>query len=232
MSTERTPVAGLPFTGDPVTTGGHRLAMMLTLADSRLPVGGHVHSGGLEEAISGGAVRDLPTLREFLIRRVRTSGLVAASIAAAVVDGRLDVATAEVEADARTPSAAARTASRAQGRGMLRLGKKIYPQEDWRAHPPRPHLPVVAGAVSRIAGLDPFQSALVLIYTTMTGSATAGQRLLALDPGDVALLGVEMTPLCESTAATASVDLADLSDPLLDVLAQRHELRPMPLFAS
>jgi urease accessory protein len=90
----------------------------------------------------------------------------------------------------------------------------------------------VAGAVARAAGLDPHQSALVLIYTTMTGSATAGQRLLALDPGDVALLGVELTPLCESTAAAATADLADMSDPLLDVLAQRHELRPMPLFAS
>lgn len=208
------------------------LGMMLTLADSRLPVGAHVHSGGLEEAITGGSVRDVPTLRDFLIRRVQTTGLVAASITAAVVDGRIGVAEADVETDARTPSAAARRASRAQGRGMLRLGKKIWPQENWDAHSSRPHLPVVTGSVARAAGLDPFQSALVLIYTTMTGSATAGQRLLALDPGDVALLGVQLTPLCESTATTASVELADLSDPLLDVMAQRHELRAMPLFAS
>lgn len=224
------PISPIPGVGN--ASGAQQLAMVLTLADSRLPVGGHVHSGGLEEAISGGAVRDIATLRQFLVRRVRTTGLVAASIAAAVVAGDLDVAAAEVEADARTPSAAARRASRAQGRGMLRLGKKIFPQHDWSAHPPRPHLPVVAGALARIAGLDPYQSALVLIYTTMTGSATAGQRLLALDPGDVALLGVELTPLCENTAATASSGLADLSDPLLDVFAERHELRPMPLFAS
>lgn len=208
------------------------LGMLLNLADSRLPVGGHVHSGGLEEAISSGAVRDLDTLRDFLVRRVGTAGLVAASITAAVVAGTIDVARAEVETDARTPSAAARRASRAQGRGMLRLGKKIWPQHDWGVHPARPHLPVVTGQVARAAGLNPHESAMVLIYTTMTGSATAGQRLLALDPGDVALLSVQLTDLCEQTAAEAALGLADLSDPLLDVLAQRHELRPMPLFAS
>lgn len=214
------------------SSAAQNLGMLLTLADSRLPVGAHVHSGGLEEAITGGSVCDIPTLREFLVRRVRTTGLVAASITAAVVDGRIGVVEADMEADARTPSAAARRASRAQGRGMLRLGKKIWPQESWSDHPGRPHLPVVTGSVARAAGLDSYQSALVLIYTTMTGSATAGQRLLALDPGDVALLGVQLTELCESTAATASLELADLSDPLLDVMAQRHELRAMPLFAS
>ncbi len=214
------------------SSAAQHLGMLLTLADSRLPVGAHVHSGGLEEAITGGSVHDIATLREFLIRRVQTTGLVAASITAAVVDGRICVAEADVETDARTPSPAARRASRAQGRGMLRLGKKIWPQENWSVHPARPHLPVVTGSVARAAGLDPYQSALVLIYTTMTGSSTAGQRLLALDPGDVALLGVQLTRLCESAATIACAELADLSDPLLDVMAQRHELRPMPLFAS
>lgn len=32
------------------------LAVLLTLADSRLPTGAHVHSGGIEEAIAAGMV--------------------------------------------------------------------------------------------------------------------------------------------------------------------------------
>ena len=60
------------------------LATLLTLADSRLPTGGHVHSGGVEEAVTSGLLTDLPTLRAFLIRRVRTTGLVTASLAACV----------------------------------------------------------------------------------------------------------------------------------------------------
>ena len=54
------------------------LAALLDLADSRLPTGGHVHSGGVEEAVTSGLVVDLPTLRAFLRRRIRTPGLVTA----------------------------------------------------------------------------------------------------------------------------------------------------------
>jgi urease accessory protein len=86
--------------------------------------------------------------------------------------------------------------------------------------------------VGAVSGLDSMQTALSVVYTTMTGSATAAQRLLALDPGDVAALTFELSPLCEQSAAAACKELADLSDPLLDVLAQRHAERERPLFVS
>lgn len=208
------------------------LAMMLSLADSRLPVGGHVHSGGVEQAISDGFIRGVSDLASFLHRRVTTSGLVAASIAAAVADGALDVAAALRETDARTPSAAARKASLAQGRGMLRLAKRMWPDRDWSSHAPATHLPVISGSVGQASRLSGFHTALVLVYTTMSGSATAGQRLLALDPADVALMIADLGPECERVAASAAVGLADLSDPVLDVFAERHERQPMPLFMS
>ena len=50
------------------------LSTLLALADSRLPTGGHVHSGGVEEAVTSGLVVDLATLRAFLRRRIRTTG--------------------------------------------------------------------------------------------------------------------------------------------------------------
>ena len=37
-----------------------------------------MHSGGVEEAVTSGLVVDLPTLRAFLRRRIRTHGLVTA----------------------------------------------------------------------------------------------------------------------------------------------------------
>lgn len=208
------------------------LATLLTLADSRLPTGGHVHSGGAEEAVTTGLVADLATLRAFLSRRIRTHGLVTASIAAAVHAGVLPVADAERETDARTPAPAARQASRAQGRGLLRLAKRVWPDHDWEVLGTTPHLGVAAGSVGAASGLEPEQTALAVVYTTMTGSATAAQRLLALDPGDVAALTFELSPLCAQTAAEAGKELADLSDPLLDVLAQRHSQRERPLFIS
>jgi urease accessory protein len=208
------------------------LATLLTLSDSRLPTGGHVHSGGVEEAVTEGLVRDLATLRAFLRRRIRTTGLVTASVAAAVHTGSLSVSQADHETDARTPAPAARQASRAQGRGLLRLARRVWPAGDWDRFGATPHLAVVAGAVGAAGGLTPEGTALAVVYTTMTGSATAAQRLLALDPGDVAALTFELATLCDEMSAAACKELADLSDPLLDVLAQRHSQRERPLFAS
>ncbi len=208
------------------------LTTLLTLADSRLPTGGHVHSGGVEEAVTSGLVADLPTLRAFLARRIRTQALVTASVAAAVHTGALTPERAERETDARTPAPAARDASRAQGRGLARLARRVWPDRDWSAVGTRPHLAVAAGVVG-IAGAMPVEhTALALVYTTMTGSATAAQRLLALDPADVAILTFELSPLCDQIAAEAVKELADLSDPLLDALAQRHAERERPLFVS
>ena len=222
------------------TQSAHQLATLLTLAVSRLPTGGHVHSGGIEEAITTGRVSDLGTLRAYLRRRIGTQGLVSASVAAAVHSGGLTVESADAETDARTPSPAARAASRAQGRGLLRLAKRVWPQfgapnagpSIWESVGARPHLPVVAGVVGRASDIAPEHTALSLVYTTMTGSATAAQRLLALDPADVAALTFELSALCEQTAAQAVKELADLSDPLLDVLAEHHAARERPLFSS
>jgi urease accessory protein len=208
------------------------LGTLLALADSRLPTGAHVHSGGVEEAVVCGLVVDLSTLRAFLRRRIRSHGLVTASLAAAVHLGRLTVDAADRESDARTPSAAVRRASRSQGRGLVRLARRVWAHGGWDAAGATPHLAVAAGLVGMVSGITAAQTAMHIVYTTMTGSATAGQRLLALDPADVAAVTFELATLCEQTAAEACGGLADLSDPLLDVLSERHAQRAQPLFAS
>lgn len=212
-----------------------QVSTILTLADSRLPTGGHVHSGGVEEAIEQGLVRDVPTVEAFLTRRLRTSGAVAASIAAAVCAGLLDEGVAEAETDARTPSPAARNASRAQGRGLLRLAKTTWPEHDWSPLGRRPHLPVVAGIVGRVTELTARDMASVQIYTTMTGAAIAAQRLLALDPSDVAACTLRLARTCDEVADAVCGELpslVDLSDLLIDVLSESHALRERPLFVS
>ena len=91
---------------------------------------------------------------------------------------------------------------------------------------------MVYGIIGAATGLSGRDIALVVVYTTLTGSATAGQRLLALDPTEVAVGTLAMAGLCEETATVAATDLACLSDPLLDVLAERHLTRERPLFVS
>jgi urease accessory protein len=53
------------------------------LADSRLPTGGHAHSGGLEAAVRRGLVRVPDDVAAWLAGRVPTAGLVTAAAAAA-----------------------------------------------------------------------------------------------------------------------------------------------------
>ncbi|NUP83419.1 MAG: urease accessory protein UreF, partial [Nonomuraea sp.] len=55
---------------------------LLLLTDSRLPAGGHAHSGGTEQAIASGAVHDLPTLASFLRGRLHTTGALTATLTA------------------------------------------------------------------------------------------------------------------------------------------------------
>lgn len=210
------------------------LTALLALADSRLPTGGHAHSGGVEAAVHAGLVRDAGTLRAWLVRRVRTTGLVAGGLAAAACRGE-DPARLDAEADARSPSAAVRTASRAQGRGLLRLARASWPEGDWAPLGPRPHQAVALGAVARVAGLGPGDAVLAAVYTTMTGAATAAQRLLALDPGVVAGLTLALAATCDEVAAAAAASVGGIAcaaDPLADLLAERHARRPMTLFAS
>jgi urease accessory protein len=114
----------------------------------------------------------------------------------------------------------------------LRLAKQIWPQHDWDVLGPRPYLSTVFGMVGAACAVTPVETAGVVIYTTLTGAATAAQRLLALDPAAVAACTVRLAELCDRTAAEAATGLAALSDPLQDVLAQRHMQREIPLFAS
>src|SRR2546423_685751 len=101
----------------------------LALADSRFPGGSHAHSGGLEEAAARHLVSTEDDMRSFLLGRLRTAGELAAVFAAAAAHAARRGAAAafwaelDAELDARTPSAAQREASRAQGGATLRAMK-------------------------------------------------------------------------------------------------------------
>jgi urease accessory protein len=217
-------------------------AALLALADQRLPSGGHVHSGGVEQAISDGMICDATTLEAFLERRLATTGLVTAGIAAAACrlasqpGSPAALVLLDAETDARTPSPAQRAASRAQGRGLLRTARACWaapsPHLAWSDLGSRPHHPIVLGSSAQAAGIDPAGAALAAAYLAVSAPSTAAQRLLALDPVTVAALTVRLSDAIEDTARRALPALPDDSDPLLDLLAERHAARKERLFAS
>jgi urease accessory protein len=207
-------------------------AALLTLADSRLPAGGHTHSGGVEQAIAVGLVADPGSLATFLRRRLATSGAVAAGLAAAACAGD-DLAALDDEADARTPSPALRIASRQQGRGLVRVARQAWPTGAWDALPDRPHHPVALGVAAAAAGLTPRDAAHAAAYLAISGPATAAQRLLAMDPLVVAAVTARLSPDVDAVAETAvETGLPATTDPLLDLLAEAHAARRDRYFAS
>jgi urease accessory protein len=200
-------------------------------------------------------VTDLATLEAFLRGRLRTAGLVAAALAAAAcfrVRGTLEESAAPVrdddfwelldaEADARTPAPAQRTASRRQGRALLRAARVAWPDAVWLAElaasaagrggpggtagggPARdeyrngPHHAVVLGAAAASAGCTPGDAARIAAYQAVAGPASAAVRLLALDPmratGVLARLAGEIDQVADDGAAYAGRPLDDLPCP-------------------
>jgi urease accessory protein len=213
-------------------------AALLTLADSRLPAGGHTHSGGVEQAIAAGVLADPPSLAAFLRRRLTTSGAVAAGLAAAAcraVDDADPVAVLsalDAEADARTPSPALRAASRQQGRGLVRVGGRAWPHPAWAALPAQPHHPLALGVAAAAGGLTPRDAAAAAAYLSVSGPATAAQRLLAMDPITAAAVTARLAPEVDVVAAAATDGLPADADPLLDLLAEAHAVRKDRFFAS
>jgi urease accessory protein len=206
-------------------------AVLLTLADSRLPAGGHTHSGGVEQAIAAGIVTDTKSLAAFLLRRLVTAGAVAAGLAAAACGADADrLADLDAEADARTPSPALRAASRQQGRGLVRVARRAWPSAVWDALPALPHHPIALGVAAAAGGLTAREAAQVAAYLSISGPATAAQRLLAMDPLTVAAVTARLAPQVDAVAAVDGLTAA--ADPLLDLLAEVHAARKDRFFAS
>lgn len=225
----------------------------LVLADARVPGGGHVHSGGLEEAVARGLISGVDDLASFLHGRLRTAGLLAAAFAAAAHRTALSERSARTtgsaersaraggaagwtvldrELDARTPSPAQREASRAQGRATLRAVRAAWPSpvlDDVIAVHPRPHHPLLVGAVVGIAGEPPTEAARCAAYLAVSGPASAAVRLLGLDPFAVNAAVVALEPALErvvdEAVAAAGGPVADLpapGAPMLDLMAESH----------
>ncbi|MGH3698660.1 MAG: urease accessory protein UreF [Pseudonocardiaceae bacterium] len=222
----------------------------LLLADSRLPTGGHAHSGGVEAAVARGLLRDEADLALFLAGRLRGAGPVLAAVAAA---GCLLAADPDAEWDrwdaavsARIPSAATREASRAQGAALLRTAQRAWPCAALEVlrQAGRPHHPLVLGAVVTAVGDGPAAAALLAVHHLLGGACSAAVRLLGLDPIAVAAVQARASGPAQEVALAAThvarkavtqCDthlLPSTGTPLPEVLAELHARTEEALFAS
>jgi len=224
---------------------------LLLLADSRLPTGGHAHSGGVEAAVERRLLCTEEDLALFLDARLRGTGPVLAAVAAAgclLAGGGVAVEWSrwDVAISARTPSAALRTVSRTQGGALLRTVRRIWtsPALDELAAAGRPHHPLVLGVAAAAAGTRPAAAALLALHHLAGGACSAAVRLLGLDPIAVAAVQARAAEAATGTAreaaslATSAVQADDTrllpgtGTPLPEVLAELHARSEVTLFAS
>jgi urease accessory protein len=217
------------------------LLPLLLLADGRLPAGGHVHSGGVEQAIADGVVHDVGSLVVHLEARVVTVGAVEACFTAGA---QLEIVRAQAwgwsrlidEFDARVPVPALRTAARTRGRHLIRvatplLGDEVLPAELSR-YPGAP-LPLVLGAVAGGLGQSAAAAALLALHAAVTEPAQAAVRLLGLDPVGVTAAISGLQPVIDEHVDRATLhagrdDPADWpawSTPRWDLTAATHAAR-------
>lgn len=208
-------------------------AALLLLADGRLPAGGYAHSGGLEAAVKARTVTGLPELERFLLGRLHTAGVLAAGFAAAACAGSdRRLRDLEVEYDTCTPSPPQRTASRSQGRALVRVAGRMWPGTWTHELPAAPHHAIVLGVLTRVVGSGPGEAALLAGLASVTGPASAAVRLLSLDPVEVQVLLAGLAPRVEQVAAEAVRRPARPGSVLLDLLAEAHRRAELRLFAS
>jgi urease accessory protein len=208
------------------------LAGLLFLADGRLPVGGHAHGGGVEPAAADGRIHDASSLSDYLTGRLATTGRVDAALAVTSsiwADGGAqpsDAILLEAEASARIASPALRVASRAQGRGLLRVARRAWsdPVFDVIAsvHAAGPLWPIALGVSAwSAAGPAPMPAppgsdgpredrswlhgvATLALWAAVSGPAWAAVRLLGLDPIEVAARLADLAPVVDAEAGTAA----------------------------
>jgi urease accessory protein len=215
------------------------VAGLLMLADSRLPAGGHAHSGGVEAAVTAGWVRAVDDLAVFLRGRLRTAGAVAAGLAAAACADPAGCARLDAEADARMPSPAQRAASRQQGRALLRAARVAWPAgylDRLAATPGGPHHAVALGAVAAAAGADPGGAAQVAAYLAVSGPAAAAVRLCGFDPLAVnavlAAVAGELATVAAQAVAAVSAPAVAMAGPSLPAAGDEFPSNGVPAAAA
>ncbi|GAB4003963.1 urease accessory protein UreF [Nocardioides ultimimeridianus] len=222
----------------------HQDLLLMLLADARLPVAGHTQSNVLEPAVHDG----LTGVDVLAFARSRLASVTLVDASTAVVArhacGR-DGAAAELEGvesawAARTASSAVRAASRAQGRALLRLAGRLWPDAGpllALGNLAAPCRPVVLGAVASAVGLSPAALARLIGYDDVQTVCAAALKLLPLDPAAVAGWVHSALPDIDALASAVAdhrhpSDIPARAHPQIEAWAQAHALRSRRLFSA
>lgn len=240
------------MTAPSAVTGAERaddgdFALML-LSDARLPSGGHTQSAGLEAALVGGMpVTEIPAYIDF---RLRTTATVEAAVAVAALaviraGDDLGVTTRRLQDvqqqwAARTPSHVQRQASRALGRGYLRMLSTLFPDHAATLvlkELAAPCRPLMVAALAQVLGLGDFQLIRLVCYDEVQTVSSAALKLAPLDPVTTVGWALQARPVVEAvvrqiSAVRGPADLPAPAAPLMEMWVHAHARQNRRLFSA
>jgi urease accessory protein len=213
--------------------------VLMLLADARLPTAGHTQSAGLEQAVAHGLrSAEVPDYLDLRLRTVTRVEVATAVVALHHLRQGLPLVDVETAWAARTPSAAMRATSRSMGRALLRVVRRLWPDDpSVRALVPGVSRVVVLAAVADACGLAPIALARLVGYDDVQTVASAALKLLPLDPADVSAwvldalsavdqLAVDVAPLTVPGSIPAS------GAPQIEAWAEAHARTTRRLFSA
>lgn len=213
--------------------------ILMLLADARLPTAGHTQSAGLEPAVADGvSIAEVPDYIELRLRTVTRVEAATAVVALHHLRQGLPLLDVETAWAARTPSAALRATSRSMGRALIRLARRLWPDDpSVRTLEKGASRAVVLAAVADACGLAPAALARLVGYDDVQTVASASLKLLPLDPADVsgwvlgALPGVNR--LANDVAAlTSPGSIPAAGAPQIEAWAEAHAHTTRRLFSA
>lgn len=219
-------------------------ALLMLLADGRLPSGGHAVGGGVEWAVRHDDFTDHTVLESWLKARLDTIGRVEAAFAVAAAHGSTPLPMLDAELTARIAGPRAREISRQTGRQLLRAVRRIWSDarldELAAVHfPDGPHYAVAFGRAAAVADADPSMTATLVLHHHVASVTTAVVRLLAEDPIELAALQARVAAHVDHVARAADTwatvpasELPSHAMPLAEVLAEDHGTWTSRLFVA
>lgn len=219
-------------------------ALLMLLADGRLPTGGHAVGGGVEWAVRHDDFTDHVMLEDWIVARLATLGRVEAAFAVAAGHGGGSLRALDAELSARIIGPRAREVSRQTARQLLRAARRIWtdPRLDELVGSELPsgvHYAVAFGAVAAVAGADPTETATLVLHHQVASAITGAVRLLAEDPIELAALQARLAAHIDDLAGDAEMwavtppsGLPSHSMPLAEVLAEDHGTWSSRLFVA
>ena len=221
---------------------------LLQVSDPLFPTGGYAHSMGLEEWAGASGLRTADDLSGFFrdhagpsLRRLELPYLrfARAALARADWDGLFEL---EAELDALKWAAELREASIAQGRGRLRLLRKLWPDarlevyaDALQAGTVRGHHLVVTALQCEVLGVPERAGLLAYGYQTLANFVSASIKLLRIGPESAQAAlhgGTAALPDWVEGSLGVTRENAGWFAPAFDLSAARHATAFSRLFIS